>query len=245
MKKKVQPNTLLRALCPPIIWKIAAPRFSNLRKNARHWGKCFSTRGLNGGPSDGKEIYWDEEFSKTLETWGVGNAWKEIEMLMADREGRVLDIACGTGKQIEDLSKCSDIEIHGCDFSDLLIRKAIERGIDPNRLKVCDATNTGYENDWFDYAYSIGSLEHFSVDGLSQVIAEGRRIVKGTVFHQVPTSRSGRDEGWIQPLQSYHNNSVGWWLERFQAAYQRVDVITSLWEDDRSIGKWFVCRKRK
>ena len=141
--------------------------------------------------------------------------------------------------------KYTDLDIYGCDYSDLLIRKAHERGIDSTKLKVCDARETGYEDAFFDIAYSIGSLEHFTEAGISEMVEEGSRIVKGSVYHQVPTSRSGENEGWIQPLQSYHNNSVDWWVEKFLVYYDNVEVLTSLWEDANSVGKWFICKRRK
>jgi ubiquinone/menaquinone biosynthesis C-methylase UbiE len=186
--------------------------------------------------------YWDEDFAKVLETWGESSAWKEIEMIMADREGAVLDIACGTGKAIEMLSRFDKLVLYGCDISDLLIQKALERGIAAERLKVCDATRTGYSDAFFAYAYSIGSLEHFTEEGISKVISECRRIVARTVFHQVPVSRTNQNEGWIKPLQSYYNNSVDWWLKKFRVSYKEVYVVDSLWQDRLSVGKWFICK---
>ena len=29
------------------------------------------------------DIYFDEEFAKILETWGEGNVWNEIQLLLA------------------------------------------------------------------------------------------------------------------------------------------------------------------
>lgn len=93
--------------------------------------------------------------------------------------------------------------MYGCDISDVLIQKAVDRGISKARLKVCDATNTGYENDFFDYSYSIGSLEHFTEDKLGQFVSEAYRITKHTSFHQMPVSRSGKNEGWVKRIQSF------------------------------------------
>lgn len=196
---------------------------------------------VTANESQDQDIYWDEDFASVLETWGETNAWKEIEMLMVGREGVVLDIACGTGKVIEILSRFRGISLYGCDISDLLIKKALERGIAPERLKICDATETGYQDAAFDYAYSIGSLEHFSEDDLLKGITEFRRIVKKAVFHQIPVSRSGKNEGWIKPLQSYHNNNVAWWLEKFSTRYSEIYVLDSAWQDSISVGKWFIC----
>lgn len=238
MKKVIQ------QICPPVIWDKLSPRLSRLKRAIRSWRSSSKKKASADGTVQDVELYWDEDFAQALETWGEGNAWKEIELLMADRKGKVLDIACGTGKVMQILSSFPEIEIYGCDISDLLIGKAIKRGIPPERLKVCDATQTGYQDDFFDYAYSIGSLEHFTEEGIYKFLQECRRIVKNTSFHQIPVSRGGQNEGWIQPLQSYHNNSVDWWLEKFRTAYKDVYVIGSLWEDKISVGKWFVCKNK-
>lgn len=235
---------IIEQICPPFIWNRLAPMLSRLNKKIGSWRSSSKKKNSTSGTVHDCELYWDEDFAQVLETWGEGNAWKEIELLMTDRTGRVLDIACGTGKVMQILSRFPEIEIYGCDISDLLIGKALNRGIASEVLRVCDATKTGYDADFFDYAYSIGSLEHFTEEGLSKFIQECRRIVKSTTFHQVPVSRSGLNEGWIQPLQSYNNNNVEWWLDKFRTAYREVYVVDSLWEDKISVGKWFVCKEK-
>src|SRR3990172_2783527 len=107
---------------------------------------------------------------------------------MVNCSGKVLDIACGTGRTMEMVASLPQITVYGCDISDLLIQKAIERGIVQKYLRVCDATNTNYENDEFDYSYSIGSLEHFTDEGITRFVAECYRITKWRSFHMIPTS---------------------------------------------------------
>jgi len=189
------------------------------------------------------DMYWDEDFAKVLETWGDGNVWTEIQLLMAGRSGKVLDIACGTGKTMEILSKFTNIELYGCDISNLLIEKAVERGLLRSCLTVCDATQLPYHDNEFSYAYSIGSIEHFTEDGIERFLRECHRTVSGVSFHQHPVSRNGQNEGWITTSQSYHNNSVEWWLNIYQRVYSNVSVLDSVWEDELSLGKWFVCTK--
>jgi ubiquinone/menaquinone biosynthesis C-methylase UbiE len=141
------------------------------------------------------------------------------------------------------LSQFSELEIYGCDISDMLIAKAIERGISQERLTVTDATSMKYSEGVFDCGYSIGSLEHFTEDGIGKFLGECSRVVKGTTFHMVPVSRSGRNEGWIKTFQSYHNNSVGWWEDKCRRKYPIVHVLDSSWSDNISVGKWLVCMK--
>lgn len=187
--------------------------------------------------------YWADDFAQVLETWGEKNAWHELNFLLANCSGRILDIACGTGKNISDLNGLFCLDIHGCDISDFLIDKAIARGIDRSKLTVCNATQLPFDTNEFDYSYSIGSLEHFDLEGLEKAIAESARVTKLTAFHQVPTSRNKLENGWIERSQSYWNNSTEWWHNYFAKHFQKVIILPSLWEDDESCGFWFLCSK--
>jgi ubiquinone/menaquinone biosynthesis C-methylase UbiE len=162
---------------------------------------------------------------------------------MTARVGKALDIACGTGAVMRRLAKMPQLEVHGCDISDALLDKAIQNGLPRERLTVCDATKMPYGDMEFDFSYSIGSLEHFTLDGLSKTASEAARVTKMASFHMVPTSRSGRDEGWLKTYQSMHNCSVDWWLEKFSIAFREVHVMESGWSDHISVGKWFACLK--
>lgn len=188
-------------------------------------------------------LYWTPEMAKILDEWGEDSVWNEIQLLLANCKGKVLDIACGTGKTIEILKKFNEIEVYGCDISELLIQKGIDRGIPIEFLKVCDATKTNYLDNEFDYSYSIGSLEHFTSAGIEDFVKESYRITSKASFHMVPTSRKQRNEGWIKTLQSYHNNSEEWWSNKFNKNYSQVYIIPSKWEDNISYGRWFICFK--
>jgi SAM-dependent methyltransferase len=237
-------SVLARAICPPILWKGLA------RAKARLSGWLAARSGQDPmqQPVEGKQdlnVYWQPEVAKILERWGEGTAWTEIEFLLVNCRGRVLDIACGPGNNIEMLSRFSALEVHGCDISDYLIGRAIKRGIPKDRLRVCDATQMDYPDQTFDYAYSIGSLEHFTESGIAALISEAHRVTRSNTFHMLPVSRSGKDEGWLKTVQSFYNNSTDWWLEKFRATYADVYVLDSKWEDKLSVGKWFVCLKER
>jgi len=199
--------------------------------------------GLADPDAQSLDVYYTDMMAKALDEWGLDSTWNEIQMMLASCKGNVLDIACGTGKTMEILAKFPNIEVHGCDISDFLIKKAIDRGIPSQRLKVCDATATGYPDGKFDYSYSIGSLEHFTEDGIIKFIEESHRITKYGSFHQMPISRSGKDEGWMSTWQSYFNNTEQWWIDKFRKNYKDVYSIPSKWEDKWSYGRWFMCYK--
>jgi ubiquinone/menaquinone biosynthesis C-methylase UbiE len=226
-------KALVKQFVPPVIWSA----MSALKRRVRTAGSPGATRLGEQSLHD----YWDPEMAKILETWGEDSVWIEVQLLLAGRAGRVLDIACGTGKVMEMLSRYPALEVHGFDISDMLIGKAIERGIARERLRVCDATRMAYEKDSFDLAYSIGSLEHFTEDGILQFLHECQRVVAGPTFHQIPVSADNLNQGWIRTFQSYYNNSVDWWLSHFRQVYPKVYVVDSTWSDSISRGKWFVC----
>ena len=221
---------IIRDLCPPLLWRT----LQGIRRQAR------PQQVKTSGDSQDLDLYWTPEMAQVLETWADGNAWLEVQFLMANCEGKVLDIACGTGKTMTLLDR-TRLDIKGCDISDLLIKKAVERGLPVESLEVCDATRLPYTTGEFDYSYSIGSLEHFTEEGIVKFIDEASRVTKVGSFHMMPTSRSGKDEGWMKTYQSFHNCSPSWWVNRFEKQFKRVRVLDSNWNDPISVGKWFLC----
>jgi ubiquinone/menaquinone biosynthesis C-methylase UbiE len=133
--------------------------------------------------------------------------------------------------------------IYGCDISDFLIEKAKLKGIKKDKLKVCDATNLPYEKDEFDYNYSIGSLEHFTKDGILKFLNSSMNVTKFEGYHMIPVSRNNRDNGWITNHQSYFNNSLEWWSSLCSQVSKNYKFLDSTWEDEISVGKWLIIKK--
>jgi ubiquinone/menaquinone biosynthesis C-methylase UbiE len=233
---------LARSVCPSFVWQAAAAI-----KHALVPGAAVSAQQnpeVTAGRRQDLDVYWTPEMAEILEHWGEGNAWTDVQLLMSNVRGKVLDIACGTGKVMEILAR-PDVDIFGCDISDLLIEKAVQRGLSSEKLRVCDATDMPYRDGEFDYSYSIGSLEHFTEDGILKFVREASRVTRVGSFHMIPTSRSGREEGWRKTIQSFHNNSVPWWVARFQPSFAQVRVVDSTWNDPISFGKWILCYKER
>ena len=230
-------KNILKKICPPIIYDLA--------KSLKHTLiSPQSKKILHHFPDkQALDIYWDNDMANLLETWGEGTVWNEIQLLLTGCHGKVLDIACGTGKTMQILAGFTNIDLYGCDISDLLLDKALNRGIKQKKIKQMDATNMSYGDNEFNFAYSIGSLEHFTEEGISQFISESRRVTSHSSFHMIPTSRNQENEGWMTTQQSFFNNSVEWWLEKYQTVYTKVQVIDSAWNDDISVGRWFICKE--
>jgi ubiquinone/menaquinone biosynthesis C-methylase UbiE len=224
-------KTIVKDLLPPLVLR----GIRGVRK------RMARTRRTGDGTAQDLDIYWDPEMAAALETWGEGNAWNEIQLLLINARGSALDIACGTGKVMTMLEGIKTLEVHGCDISDFLLTKATERGIAKDRLTCCDATAMPYAAQRFDYAYSIGSLEHFTEEGIHKLMQQCKRVVRQRSFHMIPVSRSQKNEGWITPWQSYYNNSTDWWVGKCKASFGKVTVLDSAWQDELSVGKWLIC----
>lgn len=225
-------SKIVKQLCPPV-----------LLGGAQRIRKAFasSAPAPRSNTAQDLDVYWDPNMADMLETWGEGNAWNDIQLLMAHRQGKVLDIACGTGKVIEILKRYPTLELYGCDISDLLLSRAAQRGIAKDRLTLTDATKMSYVDQSFDFAYSIGSLEHFTETGIIDFLRENLRIVRGPTFHMVPMSRDRKDHGWITTSQSYFNNSEDWWLKKCLQVYPEAKLLASSWSDPISVGRWMMC----
>jgi len=203
----------------------------------------FNKKMLDKNKQDIK-IYDTKLTAYKLNECGKGTTWNEIQMFFVAKKGKILDLACGTGLNILDLKKINpEAEIYGCDISQNLIEICIENGIDKNKLLCADANDIQFEENFFNYSYSIGSLEHFTAQGIEDVIKKLHFITKKYSVHMMPVSKKNIDEGWMKTYQTFHNNSVDWWINKFKKNFSKVDVIDSSWHDHISVGKWFVCHK--
>ncbi|MBD1170201.1 class I SAM-dependent methyltransferase [Pelagibacterales bacterium SAG-MED02] len=190
------------------------------------------------------EIYDEVEAADRIDEWGQHDVWNEIKFIMHDKKGKILDLACGTGKNILDLKKINkEAQFFGCDISQSLINIAVKNGVNKDYLTCIDATKMNFQENFFDYSYSIGSLEHFTEDGIEKVIDGLYFCTKIASFHMMPVSKKNINEGWMKTYQTFHNNSEEWWVKKFEKKFNKVLVIESSWNDFLSNGKWFFCLK--
>ena len=92
------------------------------------------------------DLYSDPGFLEALEIWASDTAWPEIELLLRDRRGKVLDLACGTCRASDFLRGNKQVEYYGCDISQMLIERAVARGVSRERLRVGNAARLDYSD---------------------------------------------------------------------------------------------------
>ena len=93
----------------------------------------------------------------------------------------VLDIGCGKGFMLYDLSKAvPGIQISGVDVSEYAIANSMEEIKD--KLKVGNAKSLDYEDNSFDVVISINTIHNLDQNECGQALQEIERISRGNSF---------------------------------------------------------------
>ena len=107
-------------------------------------------------------------------------------------KGKIVDIGCGIGELVENLSKQFD-EVHAWDYSENMIEKAKEKNskVENVFFEVKDTTKLK-EKEKFDVALSINSLLEPNIVKLNKMIKNIYRTIKtsGTFICIVPSLES-------------------------------------------------------
>lgn len=106
---------------------------------------------------------------------------KFIDLLELKNDSRVLDLACGTGRDSEIIAQRLNegTELFMSDISPLMLKKCIER-MEKYKLKkkfcISNATYLPFTDNYFDAVYSFGGLGEFS--DIKRSLSEMVRVTK-------------------------------------------------------------------
>lgn len=124
-----------------------------------------------------QEQVWD----KIAEPWSKyrKNPPKEILDFLKDKEGKILDLGCGSGRNF---IKQENLEYYGVDFSEEMLRLG-QRTATKEKIKVklqkADLTNLPFENDFFDACLFISALHCIEKEeSRKKAIEELYRVLK-------------------------------------------------------------------
>lgn len=133
-------------------------------KKAKLYDLVFSLPGIKHGR--------EKESKNFIELFGIARKESEIEI--------VLDIACGTGKNIERLlGEHKDIKIFGIDIAREMLKKARKQACG---FSLCSALSLPFKAESFDFAYSLGLTEYLDNFALKKFFGELERILKSKSF---------------------------------------------------------------
>lgn len=105
----------------------------------------------------------------------------------------VLDVGCGKGFMLYDLSKViAGIAVRGIDISEYAIANAIE-DMKPH-VEVGDAKKLPFEDDSFDVVISINTVHNLEREQCGQALKEIERVSRGKSFITVDAYRSEEEK---------------------------------------------------
>jgi ubiquinone/menaquinone biosynthesis C-methylase UbiE len=91
---------------------------------------------------------------------------------------KVLDVGCGVGRFSLRFAK-RDAQIYGIDTAEAVIKILQKKGIPNTRFEVMDARDLKFEDETFDWIFSITVLQHITaIRGLFRAIKEILRVLR-------------------------------------------------------------------
>lgn len=165
--------------------------------------------------------YWDGDRKYGFGGYRYDGRWRSVAQAMADHYGlqpgdRILDVGCGKGYLIYEFTKVlPGVEVAGIDISGYAIENAKEE-VKPF-LKVGNATNLPYEDNYFDYVVSITTLHNLYNYELDKAVREIERVGRGPKKHIVVESyRNEREKVnllyWQLTCRSFHTPKEWEWF---------------------------------
>lgn len=116
-----------------------------------------------------------------------------IEFYNLTPESKVLDVGCGKGFLVHDLTVALSSEnIFGVDISNYAIDNS-KNEVRKN-LKLANATSLPFETDSFDLVISINTLHNLAGEDIKQAFYEVSRVAKKDVFVTVDAYRTKEEK---------------------------------------------------
>jgi len=139
---------------------------------------------------------WDEIYNKkTHVNHGLDKPYKYlakiISIFMRQKCVRILDLGCGSGRNLVPLVKAG-FNVYGLDSSDSgisIARAELKKSLLKANLLIADAFSTlPFKDNFFDAVISTRVLQHSKEPGIKRAVSEINRIIKpgGIVFVTLP-----------------------------------------------------------
>ncbi len=122
---------------------------------------------------------WGFEQNDTRYDQKTGKVHASALRSLIPTNARVLDIGCGYGR-IERFLAPHCAEIHGVDVSATAIRRAKQYVPEANCHfhKIRDRNLSPFPDGWFDFVFSVGTLQHVSREATFGLLAETYRVLR-------------------------------------------------------------------
>lgn len=168
--------------------------------------------------------YWDGDRRVCYGGYNyIEGRWTPIAQRMIKHYGlkpndKVLDIGCGKGFQLYELQKeCNGIEVYGIDISSYAIENSKTEV--KSQLIQANASNLPFEDNYFDYVYSINTLHNLPCFELEKALLEIERVSRGNAYICVESYRTEKEKAnllyWQVTCEAFNTpEEWEWWFSR-------------------------------
>ena len=116
-------------------------------------------------------------YNRVFEPMNKGLRVLGIRMFLPPKGGAILDVGCGTGIHLE-IYKRFGCSLYGIDTSQSMLEQARERLGESTELRLADATEMPYENNFFDLILCMLVLHEMDDEVRTHVMTEMKRVLK-------------------------------------------------------------------
>ncbi|PKN17973.1 MAG: SAM-dependent methyltransferase [Deltaproteobacteria bacterium HGW-Deltaproteobacteria-6] len=152
----------------------------------------------------------------------MAGRWAPVAKAMIDHYGikpgdKILDIGCGKGFLLYEISLLvPGVEIYGIDISDYAIANAKEEIKD--RLKVGNANQLPFPDNYFDFVYSITTLHNLHCYDLDKALREMQRVGRDKKYLCVESYRNEIEKAnllyWQVTCEAFNTpEEWQWWFD--------------------------------
>lgn len=142
--------------------------------------------------------YWDGDRKYGYGGYSYDGRWKPVAESLIKHYNlkpgdKVLDVGCGKAFLLYELKQLIDgLEVTGIDISEYAIQHSKEE-IKPY-LRVADATQLPFEENTFDFVFSITTLHNLYIYDLKKALTEINRVKKDKAYLVVESYRNEREK---------------------------------------------------
>jgi protein-L-isoaspartate(D-aspartate) O-methyltransferase len=164
--------------------------------------------------------YWDGDRRYGYGGYSYDGRWLPIAKDLVAHYGlkpgdKILDIGCGKAFLLYELTQAMPgIEAVGLDISEYGIEHAKPEV--RSALKLGNATELPWEDNTFDFVYSINTFHNLYVDELKSAIQEMERVSKGKSWLCLESYRTEAEKAnllyWQLTCESFYNTQEWAWL---------------------------------
>lgn len=165
--------------------------------------------------------YWDGPRQYGYGGYSYDGRWRPVAEAMAKHYGleagmRMLDVGCGKGYLLYEFTQVvPGLDVVGIDISEYGIANAKEE-IQPC-LKVAQATELPFDDNSFDFVFSLTTLHNLKVFDLNKALQEIVRVGKGDAAYLLVESYRDESEKvnllyWQLTCESFYSPEEWLWI---------------------------------